>query len=109
MGPSGLIPHTRCVNRRIHVIGIGAGDPDYVTVQAVAALNDTQVFFVMDKGETKAVFEVQPGQTVRAGAVVAGPSLGNLISLRQGRAAGTRIVRSPPANMKDGMRIKEKQ
>jgi precorrin-6A synthase len=41
------------VTRRIHVIGIGAGDPDYVTAQAVTALNDTQVFFAMDKGETK--------------------------------------------------------
>jgi precorrin-6A synthase len=37
------------VTRRIHVIGIGAGDPDYVTTQAVAALNDTQVFFAADK------------------------------------------------------------
>jgi precorrin-6A synthase len=41
------------VPRRIHVIGVGAGDPDYVTAQAVTALNDTQVFFAMDKGETK--------------------------------------------------------
>lgn len=41
------------MTRRIHVIGIGAGDPDYVTAQAVAALNDTQVFFAADKGETK--------------------------------------------------------
>jgi precorrin-6A synthase len=41
------------VTRRIHVIGIGAGDPDYVTAQAVSALNDTDVFFVMDKGEAK--------------------------------------------------------
>jgi precorrin-6A synthase len=39
--------------RSIHVIGIGAGDPDYVTAQAVAALNDTQVFFAMDKGAAK--------------------------------------------------------
>lgn len=39
--------------RLIHVIGIGAGDPDYVTAQAVEALNDTQVFFAMDKGEAK--------------------------------------------------------
>jgi precorrin-6A synthase len=39
--------------RTIHVIGIGAGDPGYVTAQAVEALNDTQVFFAMDKGETK--------------------------------------------------------
>ncbi|BBX56683.1 precorrin-6A synthase (deacetylating) [Mycobacterium shottsii] len=41
------------VSRHIHVIGIGAGDPDYVTVQAINALNDTQVFFAMDKGEAK--------------------------------------------------------
>lgn len=41
------------MTRRIHVIGIGAGDPDHVTAEAVRALNDTQVFFAMDKGETK--------------------------------------------------------
>jgi precorrin-6A synthase len=41
------------VTRRIHVIGIGAGDPDYVTAQAVEALNDTHVFFAMDKGDTR--------------------------------------------------------
>jgi precorrin-6A synthase len=41
------------VGRHINVIGIGAGDPDYVTVQAIAALNATQVFFAMDKGEQK--------------------------------------------------------
>jgi precorrin-6A synthase len=41
------------VGRHIHVIGIGAGDPDYMTVQAIRALNDTQVFFAMDKGEAK--------------------------------------------------------
>jgi precorrin-6A synthase len=41
------------VSRHIHVIGIGAGDPGYVTVQAIEALNDTQVFFAMDKGEAK--------------------------------------------------------
>jgi precorrin-6A synthase len=41
------------VSRHIHVIGVGAGDPDYLTVQAIEALNDTQVFFAMDKGEAK--------------------------------------------------------
>ncbi|OBH49397.1 precorrin-6A synthase (deacetylating) [Mycobacterium mantenii] len=41
------------MGRHIHVIGIGAGDPDYVTVQAIEALNDTGVFFAMDKGEQK--------------------------------------------------------
>ena len=39
--------------RHIHVIGIGAGDPEYVTVQAIEALKQTQVFFAMDKGEAK--------------------------------------------------------
>jgi precorrin-6A synthase len=45
------------MTRRIHVIGIGAGDPDYVTAQAVAALNDTEVFFAMDKGSKKDAVE----------------------------------------------------
>jgi precorrin-6A synthase len=35
--------------RRVLVIGIGAGDPDHVTMQAVAALNAAEVFFVMEK------------------------------------------------------------
>lgn len=39
------------MTRRIHVIGIGAGDPNYVTAEAIRALNDTQVFFAMDKGD----------------------------------------------------------
>lgn len=39
--------------RTIHVIGIGVGDPDHITTQAIRALNDTDVFFAMDKGEAK--------------------------------------------------------
>lgn len=39
--------------RRIHVIGIGAGDPGYVTAQAIDALNDVDVFFASDKGSLK--------------------------------------------------------
>jgi len=39
--------------RSIHVIGIGVGDPDFVTGQAIRALNDTQVFFAADKGEAR--------------------------------------------------------
>ena len=41
------------MGRHIHVIGIGVGDPEYLTVQAIEALNGTQVFFAMDKGEAK--------------------------------------------------------
>ncbi|WP_226025818.1 precorrin-6A synthase (deacetylating) [Streptomyces hyderabadensis] len=40
--------------RTIHVIGIGAGDPEQLTLQAVRALQNTDVFFVLDKGEAKA-------------------------------------------------------
>ncbi|MFD9909167.1 precorrin-6A synthase (deacetylating) [Streptomyces sp. NPDC059063] len=40
--------------RKIHVIGIGAGDPDQLTLQAVKAFGDTDVFFILDKGEEKA-------------------------------------------------------
>ena len=39
--------------RRILVIGIGAGSPDFVTQQAVAALNEASAFFVVDKGDDK--------------------------------------------------------
>lgn len=37
--------------RKIHVIGIGAGDPEQLTLQALRALRSTDVFFVLDKGE----------------------------------------------------------
>ncbi|UXY31242.1 precorrin-6A synthase (deacetylating) [Streptomyces sp. HUAS TT20] len=39
--------------RKIHVIGIGAGDPDQLTLQAVKALRSTDVFFLVEKGEVK--------------------------------------------------------
>lgn len=39
--------------KKVLVIGIGAGNPDYVTIQAVNALNEVDVFFVMDKGKEK--------------------------------------------------------
>jgi len=75
------------VTRRIHVIGIGAGDPAYVTAQAVEALNGTQVFFAMDKGAQK----------------------GDLVALRREicerfiREPGYRFVELPdPPRAKDG-------
>ncbi|KAB0265355.1 precorrin-6A synthase (deacetylating) [Microvirga brassicacearum] len=37
--------------KKVLVIGIGAGNPDYMTVQAINALNTVDVFFVLDKGE----------------------------------------------------------
>jgi precorrin-6A synthase len=39
--------------KKILIIGIGAGDPEYITIQAINALNQVDVFFVMDKGAAK--------------------------------------------------------
>jgi precorrin-6A synthase len=39
--------------RKVFVIGVGAGNPDYVTVQAINALNEVDVFFIIDKGQEK--------------------------------------------------------
>jgi precorrin-6A synthase len=40
--------------RKILVIGIGVGDPDHMTMQAIRALNQASVFFIPDKGAEKA-------------------------------------------------------
>ena len=39
--------------KKLLVIGVGAGNPDYITMQAVKALNRVDVFFLMDKGSSK--------------------------------------------------------
>ena len=39
--------------RKLSVIGIGAGNPDYLTLQAVKALQDLDVVFLIDKGDDK--------------------------------------------------------
>ncbi|MCU1496178.1 MAG: precorrin-6A synthase (deacetylating) [Acidimicrobiales bacterium] len=39
--------------KKVLVIGIGAGDPEHVTQQAVRALNEADVFFALDKGAGK--------------------------------------------------------
>ncbi|MEJ3657274.1 precorrin-6A synthase (deacetylating) [Actinomycetes bacterium KLBMP 9759] len=39
--------------RAVYVIGIGSGDPDDLTVAAIAAMNRVDVFFTIDKGEVK--------------------------------------------------------
>ncbi|MDQ0321944.1 precorrin-6A synthase [Pararhizobium capsulatum DSM 1112] len=40
--------------RHILIVGIGAGNPDHMTMQAVNALNQAAVLFVPKKGESKA-------------------------------------------------------
>lgn len=39
--------------KRILIIGIGAGDPDHLTLQAVKAIGRADAFLVLDKGEAK--------------------------------------------------------
>jgi precorrin-6A synthase len=39
--------------KKILIIGIGAGHPEYITIQAVNALNKVDVFFILDKGADK--------------------------------------------------------
>lgn len=39
--------------RHLLLIGIGAGDPQQLTLQAIDALNRTDVFFMLDKGQDK--------------------------------------------------------
>ncbi|HEY0802531.1 MAG TPA: precorrin-6A synthase (deacetylating), partial [Steroidobacteraceae bacterium] len=40
--------------RKLKLIGIGAGNPDYITVQAINALKQVDVVFVTDKGRDTA-------------------------------------------------------
>jgi precorrin-6A synthase len=39
--------------RTISVVGIGPGDPEQITVQAINVLNTVDVIFMMDKGDVK--------------------------------------------------------
>jgi precorrin-6A synthase len=39
--------------RRILIIGIGAGNPEHITIQAIHALQEVDVLFLTDKGEDK--------------------------------------------------------
>ena len=41
--------------RTVLVIGVGAGDPEHITVQAINALRRTDVVFVVDKGPAELV------------------------------------------------------
>jgi precorrin-6A synthase len=43
--------------RKVSVIGIGAGNPDYLTLQAVAAIGAADVFLIPDKGQDKAALK----------------------------------------------------
>ncbi len=40
--------------RHIHLIGIGTGNPEHLTIQGIRALSATDAVFALDKGEAKA-------------------------------------------------------
>ncbi len=40
--------------RKLSIIGIGAGNPDHITVQAIKALSSVDVIFLIGKGDDKA-------------------------------------------------------
>jgi precorrin-6A synthase len=42
------------MKRKVLIVGIGAGNPEHVTVQAIAALNAANVVFIPTKGSEKA-------------------------------------------------------
>lgn len=39
--------------KRLYIVGIGTGNPDHLTMQAITALNKARVFFIPRKGEAK--------------------------------------------------------
>ena len=41
------------MKRKVTIVGVGVGNPDYITVQAVNALNQVSVFFIPEKGSDK--------------------------------------------------------
>jgi RND family efflux transporter MFP subunit len=62
---------------------------------------------VVDRGGTKVVFVVDGGR-VRLVNVVLGEPVGSGFELKEGPGAGTRLVKDPPAALKDGEQIKER-
>jgi len=42
------------MRRKVLIIGIGAGNPDYVAIQAIDAMKRVDVFYIPDKGTEKA-------------------------------------------------------
>ena len=55
--------------RKLSIIGIGAGNPDYITVQATKALETLDVVFLIDKGEEKDELRFLPEDLVKFGLI----------------------------------------
>ena len=63
---------------------------------------------VVDRGGRKVVFVIGDQSDVKAATVTLGAAEGNSVELVSGPAGGTRVVASPPPELVDGMKIKEK-
>ena len=63
---------------------------------------------VVDKGGQKVVFVIGEDSAVHAVPVTVGESVGSSVELTAGPAGGTRLVSSPPGELTDGMKVKEK-
>jgi RND family efflux transporter MFP subunit len=67
-----------------------------VPSEAVATLGGAKVVYVIDDGK------------VRATPIELGPAFGSGFEVVRGPGAGTKLVKSPPAGLADGQRVKEK-
>lgn len=52
--------------KKLLIIGIGAGNPEYITIQAINALNQADVFFILDKGISKENSSTCAGKSANA-------------------------------------------
>ena len=69
--------------KKILIIGIGAGDPDFVTMQAAKALNAVDVFFMLEKGAPRTPWSSCAARS-------AGATAGTGLSRRRGAEPGAR-------------------
>jgi RND family efflux transporter MFP subunit len=64
---------------------------------------------VVERGETKVVWVVDPQDQLRSVPVITGAPMGGLVALRDGPPPGTKVVRHPDGELRAGMKVKEKQ
>src|SRR5207248_2074009 len=64
---------------------------------------------VVERGENKVVWVVDPQDQLRSVPVVTGAPMGGLVALRDGPPPGTKVVRRPDGDLRAGMKVKEKQ
>jgi RND family efflux transporter MFP subunit len=63
---------------------------------------------VVDKGGKKVLYTIDEGHAREIAVVVAGP-IGSMVELKSGPITGTRVVRHPGPEIRDGSSIKEKK